>query len=264
MAECRLAQPAASSQETRRPVSKRRAALRAQAQEVAQLAIQARDAAAAARRKQEAAAAQAEAAAAVQRKVADELAAVEARSADPASEAALAAAAMLDASPTGAPLRPARTRGPLALGAARLVADRRGLIPVVEHGSARVLARAAPARARPASQRAAGAVPAPALVSTASSACACPKPWCAVGTRDWVQSRLTQAPTADTPSCSTARRAAAPDRGQRPRSSPCRPTPLACRRRAQRHPAAPACRRCQKGMSHPTTPRYMTDTSRCT
>lgn len=107
MAECRLAQPAASSQETRRPVSKRRAALRAQAQEVAQLAIQARDAAAAARRKQEAAAAQAEAAAAVQRKVADELAAVEARSADPASEAALAAAATLDASPTGAP--PART-----------------------------------------------------------------------------------------------------------------------------------------------------------
>lgn len=76
----------------------------AQAQEVAQLAIQARDAAAAARKKQEAVAAEAEAAASVQRKVADELAAVEARAADPASDAALAAATAVDASPTGAPL----------------------------------------------------------------------------------------------------------------------------------------------------------------
>ncbi len=68
---------------------------------MAQLAIQARDAAAAARRKQEAVAAEAEAAAAVQRKVADELAAVEARAVDPASSAAQAAAAALNASPTG-------------------------------------------------------------------------------------------------------------------------------------------------------------------
>lgn len=75
--------------------------LAAQAQEVAQLAIQARDAAAAARRKQEAVAGEAEAAAAVRHKVADELAAVEARAADPAGDAALAAAAALNTSPTG-------------------------------------------------------------------------------------------------------------------------------------------------------------------
>lgn len=75
----------------------------AQAQEVAQLAIQARDAAAAARKKQEAVAAEAEAAASVQRKVADELAALEARAGDPASDAALAAATAVNASPTGAP-----------------------------------------------------------------------------------------------------------------------------------------------------------------
>ncbi|KAK9834871.1 hypothetical protein WJX81_005409 [Elliptochloris bilobata] len=78
-----------------------REALESEAQEVAQLAIQARDAAAATRKKQEAVAAEAEAAAAVQRKVADELAAVEARAADPAGETALAAAAAVDASPTG-------------------------------------------------------------------------------------------------------------------------------------------------------------------
>ncbi len=108
---------------------------------MAQLAIQARDAAAAARRKQEAAAAQAEAAAAVQRKVADELAAVEARSADPASEAALAAAATLDASPTGAPLWPARSRGPLAPWRC---------LPAAPATGPALLACAAPARARPA------------------------------------------------------------------------------------------------------------------
>ena len=86
--------------------------LMAQAQEVAQLAIQARDAAAAARKMQEAVATEAEAAASVQRKVTDELAAVEARAADPASEAALAAATAVDASPTGAPpMRIARSRG---------------------------------------------------------------------------------------------------------------------------------------------------------
>lgn len=78
---------------------------------MAQLAIQARDLAAAARRKQEALAGEAEAAASVQRKVADELAAVEARAADPGSDLALAAAAALNASPTGMP----PTHSPLPL-----------------------------------------------------------------------------------------------------------------------------------------------------